>query len=223
MAAEVNENPDLSKQLYILSGLGADERAFQKLDFSGYEAHFIKWLTPYKNESIEAYAFRLVDQIQCRFPVLIGLSFGGLIAIEIAKKIPTEKVILIASAKTRNEVPFYFRLAGNLRLLRILPVRFMMRSNFITNWMFGTENDYEKKFLKQILNDTDPGFFKWAIEQVACWPNRTQLDNIYHIHGTHDRILPHTFVNGDHEISKAGHLMVYNRADELNSIIRKIV
>lgn len=223
MGAEVNENPGLSRQIYILSGLGADERAFQKLDFSGYEPHFIKWLTPEKNESIESYALRLVNQIRCSNPVLIGLSFGGLIAIEIAKKIPTEKVILIASAKTRNEVPFYFRLAGKLRLLRILPVCHMMRSNFITNWMFGTQNDYEKLFLKQILNDTDPGFFKWAIEQVARWPNRTLLNNIYHIHGTHDRILPHTFVNGDLVISKAGHLMVYNRADEVSRIIRKIV
>jgi pimeloyl-ACP methyl ester carboxylesterase len=213
----------LTKQIYIFSGLGADERVFQKLDFSGYEPCYIKWLNPYRGETMEAYALRLLDQIQCGRPTLIGLSFGGLIAIEIAKRIETNKVIIIASAKTRHEIPFYFRLAGNLRLLRVLPVRFMMRSNVITNWLFGTQNNFEKLFLKQVLEDTDPGFFRWAIEQVAIWPNKTLLNNIFHIHGTRDRILPHSFVKGDLLIANAGHMMVYNRADELNRIIRRLV
>ncbi len=106
----------LSKRLYILSGLGADEQVFQRLDFSGFATTFIKWKTPHENESIEQYAKRLLDQITTIKPTIIGLSFGGIIAIEIAKQIETEKVILISSAKTKFEIPFYFRFIGLLRI-----------------------------------------------------------------------------------------------------------
>ncbi len=90
-------------EIYIFSGLGADERAFQRLDFSGYSINFIKWVLPNVKDTIESYATRLLEQIKTKKPILIGLSFGGIMAIEIAKQIETEKVILIASAKTKNE------------------------------------------------------------------------------------------------------------------------
>ena len=98
----------LKKELYIFSGLGADERVFQRLDFSGFSPTFIKWIVPQDKETIENYATRLLDQITTTNPTLIGLSFGGLIAVEVAKQIDTEKVILIASAKTKKEIPFYW-------------------------------------------------------------------------------------------------------------------
>jgi thioesterase domain-containing protein len=90
----------LTKELYIFSGLGADERVFQRLSFYGFRTTFVKWIVPLKKEKIEDYATRILDQITTVNPTLIGLSFGGLIAVEVAKQIETDKVILIASAKT---------------------------------------------------------------------------------------------------------------------------
>ena len=91
------------KTVYVFSGLGADERVFHKIDFSSYDVHFIKWITPKKNESIESYALRLTLQITKPLPVLIGLSFGGMMAVEVAKHIATEKIVLISSAKSKNK------------------------------------------------------------------------------------------------------------------------
>ena len=107
------------KNVYIFSGLGADERIFQRLDLSGFSTIFIKWEVPFKNETIENYASRLIRQITEPRPILLGLSFGGLISVEIAKQIETEKVILIASAQTREEIPLYYRLAGKLKLHKL--------------------------------------------------------------------------------------------------------
>ena len=77
----------MTKELYIFSGLGADERVFQRLDFPGFSTTFIKWIVPQDKETIENYATRLLDQITTTNPTLIGLSFGGLIAVEVAKQI----------------------------------------------------------------------------------------------------------------------------------------
>jgi len=194
----------LKKELYIFSGLGADERVFQRLDFSDFTTTFIKWIVPHDKETIENYASRLLDQITTTKPILIGLSFGGLIAVEVAKQIDTEKVILIASAKTKNEIPFYYRLAGQLGLHKLLPTRLLKSSNFITNWFFGTNSTFDKQLLKQILNDTNPTFLKWAIDKVTKWTNITQTKNIFHIHGTSDKILPLTFANCNVKITNGG-------------------
>lgn len=211
----------MTKEIYIFSGLGADERVFQQLDFSDFNATFIKWIVPLPKETIEHYATRLLDQITTAKPILIGLSFGGLMAVEVAKQIAAEKIILIASAKTKNEVPFYYRYAGHLGLHKLLPIRLLTSSNFVTDWFFGTTSPSDKQLLKQILMDTDPAFLKWAIDKVANWTNQTHIINIFHIHGTSDKILPLKFVTCDQEIENGGHLMTLNKADELNKILRE--
>jgi pimeloyl-ACP methyl ester carboxylesterase len=212
----------LTKELYIFSGLGADERAFQRIDFSGFSTVFIKWIVPQSTDTIENYATRLLDQITTTKPTLIGLSFGGLIAVEVAKQIDTEKVIIIASAKTKIEIPFYYRLAGKIGLHKLLPTRLLKSSNFITNWFFGTTSKFDKQLLKQILIDTDPTFLKWAIDKVAKWTNKTQIQNLIHIHGSNDKILPLTFLNCNVKIHNGGHLMTINMAEELNIQLRQI-
>lgn len=211
----------MTKKIYIFSGLGADERVFQPLDFSDFSPTFIKWTVPKDSETIEQYASRLLDQITTAKPTLIGLSFGGLIAVEVAKQIDTEKVILIASAKTKKEIPFYYRLAGQLGLHKLMPTGLLKSSNFITNWFFGTSSTFDKQLLKQILIDTDPTFLKWAIDKVARWTNQIQIKNIFHIHGTSDKILPFKFVNCNSIVKNGGHLMTINKADELNNILRQ--
>lgn len=208
------------KNLYIFSGLGADERVFQQLDFSCFRPTFIKWINPQHSETIEHYASRLLKQINTENPILIGLSFGGLMAIEVAKQIDTEKVIIISSVKTKKEIPFYFRLAGFLKLYTILPTRLLKSSNSITYWFFGARSKHDKELLKQILKDTDLFFLKWAIEKVACWRNQIKIKDLIHIHGTNDKILPSNFVNCNYEVKNGGHFMVLDRANEITDFLK---
>ena len=207
----------MAKELYIFSGLGADERIFQLLDFTGFSTNFIKWVRPNKNETIHSYASRLLEQIKSSNPVLIGLSFGGMMAIEIAKQIETEKVILIASAKTRVEIPLYFRLAGRIGIHKLIPVEIYKNSN----WLFGAQSTINIQLLNQILKETDPVFLKWAIDKVVTWRNQTVINNIFHIHGAKDRLLPMRYVNCNHTVHDGGHLMTLNKSDELNRILRQ--
>lgn len=211
----------MTKEVFIFSGLGADERVFQRLDLSDFTITFIKWVVPYDNETIEQYSSRLLCQITVTKPILIGLSFGGIIAVEIAKQVEIEKLVLISSVKTKNEIPFYFRLVGQFRLHKLFPTRLLKSSNCITNWLFGTRSEFDKQLLKQILIDTDPIFLKWAIDKIVRWKNQTQINNIFHIHGTSDRILPVRFVKCNAEIKNGGHLMVLNKEEELNKMLKQ--
>lgn len=210
----------MSAELYILSGLGADEKVFRLLDFGAHPVTFIKWTDPLRDEAIRDYAARLAEQISSPRPVLIGLSFGGIMAIEIAKQRDVAKVILLASAKTRGEIPWYYRLAGKLRLHKLVPVAVMKRPGALTNWFFGARSELDKKVLKQTLEDTDPVFLKWAIDHVVRWENQTIPKKVFHIHGLNDRILPAGNVKSDAVVKSGGHLMTLTEPGEVNRLLR---
>ena len=88
--------------IYVFSGLGADERVFSEMTFGGKNVIHVKWISPVKEESISDYAKRISTVIKEPDPVLIGYSFGGLIAIEISKLMPVKKIILLASVKNQT-------------------------------------------------------------------------------------------------------------------------
>ena len=211
------------KTIYVFSGLGADERVFHKIDFGNNSVVFIKWIIPYKNEPIENYALRLTEQITGINPILIGLSFGGMMAVEVAKYIDTEKIILISSAKNKNEIPFYFRLAGTLGIHKIIPSFLLVKANIFTNWFFSNRTVEDKKMLSAILHDTDTVFLKWAIAKIATWKNKTAFTNLKHLHGTADRILPFKNVTAHVKIDGGAHLMVLTNAAEVSQILEKML
>ncbi|MFA9211149.1 MAG: hypothetical protein ACEQR5_04945 [Moraxellaceae bacterium] len=211
------------KTIYLFSGLGADKRVFDLLQFPEYQSVFIKWISPNKKESIENYTARILNQITTKKPILIGLSFGGIIAVEVAKQIETEKVILLASAKSKREIPVYYRLAGSLQIHHFVPVNILKQSNFLTNWLFGANSKHEKQILKLILSETDPVFLKWAIDILLKWKNEVNLLNLIHLHGNKDRILPIRLIKNPLIIKDGGHLMILNKAEQLNQLLIQLL
>lgn len=213
----------MPKHIYIFSGLGADEKAFQQLDLDAYQVTHIQWIKPADDESIEAYAGRLIEQVITSKPVLMGLSFGGLMAIEVSKHISTEKIVLISSVKTKKEIPLPYRIMGKIGLQKIFPLQLLKRPNAVTNFIFGAHTKEDKELLKPMIENTDMHFLKWAMDKVATWKNGFNPGNITHIHGTADKVLPYRNVKCDYTIDEGGHMMVLNRAVEVNEILHSIL
>src|SRR5450755_2565194 len=100
--------------LYFISGLGADKRVFQKLILPDiFKIHHIELVTVSTDESIETYCRRLSRQIDQERPfILIGLSFGGIIAVQMSKFLSPVQTVIISSFCLKNEIPkFYVFLA----------------------------------------------------------------------------------------------------------------
>ncbi len=209
--------------IYLISGLGADERVFYKLKLQGYQPVFVKWIMPFRNETVASYSKRLAAQIPTENPILIGLSFGGMMAIEIAKHIKTHTIILISSAKSKNEIPFYYRVAGVLKLNKIIPTSLLVKSNIITNKFFTARTNEDKNIVSAMLKDTNTELLKWSINIIVTLKNKVVHKNLIHIHGTADRILPIKFIKPDIIIKSGTHLMIMNKADEINFHIVEIL
>lgn len=206
------------KEIYLLSGLGADKRVFEFIDLSGFNINHVVWIEPLDGESIESYSKRHLGQIRTPRPILIGVSFGGLVAVEIGKLVETERVILISSARTKFGLPIYSRVIGALRLNKLVPTQLLKVVNRATFWLFGTKTKQENDLLRVIIKETDSKFLKWAVNQLLTWKNTTTLTNSVHIHGTADKLIP--LSTADFKIQDGGHLMIMNRGDELSKLIR---
>jgi hypothetical protein len=211
------------KHIYCISGLGADERVFASLHLEGYQIHYIKWITPARNESLEFYAKKLIEQIKHPDPILIGLSFGGIMCIEIAKLIATELIIIISSIKNDGELPLWMRISGKLRLNRILPMRSFKLIEPLENYNLGVKTKTEKKMVGDYRKNVDQAYTDWAINAILNWKNEKAPQNLYHIHGDSDRIFSIKKIKPDYTIQNGGHLMIMQQSKEVNECIRAIL
>jgi len=211
--------------VFCISGLGADERIFNNLKIPGIQLQFIKWVQPLPTETIKEYAHRLCEQLPAQDPIILGVSFGGMMAIEIAKQKPVSKIVLISSVKTHHEVPQWMKNCGNYQLDRILPARQsgyralkVMRP--IQNYFLGAVTPEEKKIVNEYRDNVDPVYIRWAIRQVLCWKNDWLPDNLVHLHGEKDHIFPVKKVKAAHVIPQAGHFMIMNRCKQIVDILK---
>lgn len=133
---EIYQLKSMSK-VYVFSGLGVDRRVFDEVDFGDLQVEFVDWILPEKDEPLQKYALRISGVITTESPIFIGLSFGGMVAVEISKIISIRKIILIASAANAKELPVLYRCIGPLNVHKVIPLSLLKKRNALTDWFFG--------------------------------------------------------------------------------------
>lgn len=206
--------------IYFISGLAADRTVFQYLALPvGFTPIYLDWIKPDADETLSDYALRLSEKIDRSKPfVVVGLSFGGMLAVEIAKQFKPFATILISSIPTSAQLPGYFKIAGRLRLHKFVPISLIQNAALLKR-LFTTETPDDKKWLKAMIRKSDPQFIRWALHAILSWKNAEVPQPLIHIHGTRDEVLPLRFTKPTHIIKKGGHLMVLNHSTELNEIL----
>jgi pimeloyl-ACP methyl ester carboxylesterase len=207
--------------VYFISGLGADERVFTKLKLDPrLNVKYIKWVRPLKRESLQHYAARLSQQIDTSQPFqLVGLSFGGVVASEIADVVCPQQVTLISSMSIGVPLSKFYQQMIRFLLMSPLSAPLLKSANRVTYNYFGADTPELKKLLKKILHDTDSRFLKWALVRMGGWNRKERVENLFHIHGTADKLIPIVIVKPDIVIEGGGHLMVYAQADQISKIL----
>lgn len=210
--------------VYFISGLGADGRIFRNIRLpEGFKPVYINWLAPELDESLSHYALRLSAQMDTTGPfALVGLSMGGMMAVEIAKVFPPAALILISSVPTIHCLPGYYFLGGALRLHRVIPIQFFRTASIVKRF-FTSESGTDKAMLREMISAADAQFIKWGMGAILSWKNRDMPGSLVHIHGSGDFILPRQFTKPTHIIQKGGHLMVLTRAKEINGILESVL
>lgn len=210
--------------VYLISGLGADRTVFRNLTFSeGVNIHYLDWIIPNAKESLRAYALRLAEGIDTsRTFCIIGLSFGGMLATEIASVFKPHRTILISSILSKYGLPWYYRIVSKIRINKLIPA---IKPNGVPRFIssfFGVETKDEGLFFNQLMKRTDPHFSKWAIDSILTWDRIESPPGIVRIHGGKDRVLPIRDAKVDYMIPDGSHFMIFNRAESISEILTEV-
>ncbi len=214
----------IKTHVYFVPGLAANEKIFEHISLSEkhFQLHFLDWLLPTSiNETIQEYAQRMCASIQHKNPILVGVSFGGIMAQEMSKLIDCERVIIISSIKSNRELPKRLRLAQITRVYKLFPSKIIADIESYEHYFF---NDYLKKraeLYKIYLSIRDKQYLQWAIYNVLHWQQSEPLQNVIHIHGTNDEVFPVKHVENYIEIKNGTHIMILNKAKTISRILEK--
>ncbi|GAA4494913.1 hypothetical protein GCM10023172_05830 [Hymenobacter ginsengisoli] len=207
---------------YLIPGLGADERVFRRLRLHG-TVHILNWLAPQSpTEPLMHYAARLAESVPLAESCwLVGVSFGGLLAQEIARLRPMARVVLISSLGGPHELAPVLRLAGAAGLHRLVPFGLISCLPRLAQWFFGARGGTEYRLLHQILRDTDPVFASWATGQLLAWQG-PGLPGAVRLHGTRDRLLPAGAAPIDYVVPGAGHFLIVSHAAQVSQALNEL-
>lgn len=205
--------------VYLIPGLGVDHRVFSELKLEGHELRYIQWLVPMPSETLPEYAMRLAKQIDNSQPfALIGFSFGGMCATEIAKVIRPKKLVLISSAKGDDELPWRIKLMRFTRLHRIAPEWLYRKCAWLFKGFYGIKEKEHKQLFHAMIHSMPKGYRRGASNCIINWRNREHVPAL-HIHGDCDVVIPYDNIKNAVCIKGGTHFMILDRADELSRII----
>jgi hypothetical protein len=208
---------------YFISGLGADRHAFDRIRLpEGVAVHHLDWLEPLPGESLQTYAQRLAEPIDRSRPfVLVGLSFGGIVSIEIHRFLPARKVFLISTVSRRSELPWYFRVSGKMGLHRLGFTNLIKHSPRMLHWFFGTSRGRLREYLQERIDACSMSYLRWSLDQITQWGNEQKPEQAVHIHGSADRLFPIQFLRPDYVVEGGSHFMIVTHGHRVSSILEK--
>ncbi len=211
-------------EIFLIPGLGADTRVYNNIDLHNYVVTCVDWIEPNKTDTLATYTQKLIYQYHIKpKSIVIGNSLGGMIAVEIAKIIPLEKVILISSIKTIEESPWYFSLLRAIPFYKPIPGKAFTSMEFLIKPFFGHMYEADNWLFKDMLKNTSPVFLKWAMGAVLKWDNKTVPANVIQIAGDKDLVFNYKRIK-DVIIVKGGtHIMIFEKAKEVNKILKRIL
>lgn len=210
-------------RVYCIPGIGADDRLFHKLQLpDGFQKIPLNWLATQPGESLQAYAQRMAAAITCsEESVLLGVSLGGIIALEIARITGIEKVILVSSIADSMELPPYFRVAGQLRLHKVIHPSVYTSLTQLRNAIF-TRNSADRNLVQTLAGEADESFIRWAVQAVLDWTNAHRPPKLIRIHGSRDIVFPLRYVRADHVLD-GGHLLVLHQHRAVNGLLAALL
>jgi len=220
-----SKNTSALQHVYFVPGLAANISIFEniKLPEDEYEIHFLEWMIPDTNETLQDYAKRLCEKIKHEDITLIGVSFGGVVAQEMAKHINVKRLIIISSVKSKHELPKRMKMARKTGIYKLLPTSLVGYVHKLEDLPVGTMVKKRARLYRTYLSVKDKRYLDWAIKQMVCWDQEEPLNNIIQINGDQDIVFPIAHINNPIVLHGGTHAMIINKYKWLNKNLPKLI
>ncbi|SDL87980.1 alpha/beta hydrolase [Kriegella aquimaris] len=212
--------------VYFMPGMAANSSIFKniKLPEEKFEMHFLEWSIPRKNMTLAEYALEMNKNVVHKNPVLIGVSFGGMLVQEMAKHIAVKKLIVISSVKFESELPKRMIFAKYTNIHKLLPTGLVNNMELLAKYAFGETVNKRLKLYEEYLSVKDKYYIDWSIHQIVNWKQSEKpLKQLVHIHGEKDPVFPMANIKDCISVKNGTHTMIINRAKWFNENLPTII
>jgi len=209
----------------MMPGMAANPSIFEyiQLPEDTYQIHWLEWKIPQKDESLTSYAKRMIKDIAHENPVLLGVSFGGMLVQEMSKHLKLKKLIVVSSVKSHHDLPKRLKLLKHTKAYKILPTQLVSNIDLLAKYAFGETIKKRVELYKKYLSVNDKAYLDWAIKQVVCWDQEVPMPSAIYIHGDNDFVFPHTHSEGCIVVKGGTHIMVINKYKWFNENLPKLI
>ncbi len=208
---------------YFIGGIASDERLFKFQMVAVENAVYLPFPRHSKNDTMETYAQKFIPLIDTSKPFnIVANSMGGIMTMELIKYVNPEKVVLISSVKSRNEMPFILKQMKFTNMHKLLPGK-----GFIGAIQFGSL--FKREVLKEpamrnlavsMAKNNRPSFLYWCVNAIVKWNGKDDYRNdIIHIHGTSDEMFPYRNIKNVIAVKGGSHTMILNKHVEVTKLL----
>ncbi|NBL66016.1 alpha/beta hydrolase [Flavobacterium sp. NST-5] len=212
--------------VYFMPGMAASSAIFEniKLPENQFEIHLLDWLLPLPQENLKEYAKRISKGVKHENPVLVGVSFGGVLVQEMAEFLKPRKVIIISSVKCNEEFPRRMKFAKKTKAYKIIPTGMMQNVEFLARFSFTNKKFAQRlRLYEKFMNMRDKSYLDWALEQIIFWDRTIPNESVVHIHGDSDEVFPVRYIKNYIAVPGGTHIMIINKYKWLNENLPEII
>ena len=217
--------PDNPIHIYLMPGMAANVSIFDeiKLPENQFSVHKLEWFVPEKGMSLMDYAQKMCEEINEPNPVLLGVSFGGMLVQEMAKIIQVKKVIAVSSVKSKHELPKRMIFAKYTKVHKLLPTSLVNNVELLAKYAFGESVTKRLHLYEKYLSIRDKYYIDWSIDQIVNWQQEAPPSNIVHIQGERDAVFPLVNIKDCIVVKNGTHTMIIHRARWFNEHLPTII
>lgn len=211
--------------VYFVPGMAANPSIFEYIELSKdrFQIHLLEWMLPKVNESLQDYALRWSKDVKHDHAVLVGVSFGGIVAQEMSEFLNLKRLIIISSVKCRSELPRRMRYASKTGLFKLLPTSILHYVDHFEKIAYGDFLMKRAKLYRKYLSVRDTAYLDWAIKNMVCWEREIPEVGVIHIHGDKDEVFPFKYIKGCITVRGGTHIMVVNRFRWFNKYLPELI
>lgn len=223
---ELGHIADQRTVVWFIPGLAAKSDIFKgiKLGVSRFDCRFLDWVEPESEESLSAYANRMFCGSDPSDSILVAVSMGAMLALEIAKQHRVRAVVLISAAGSPQTLPPKFRLLRSRRLIRGLPWHWIGNRRWWSMlYSFGIERKRIERY-DRFIGLHSANYLRWCLNHfiLGDW-GYSGSTRVWHIHGTEDRVFPIGRIDKCTAVDGGTHAMVVEIPERVQAILEELL
>ncbi|WP_240607699.1 alpha/beta hydrolase [Marixanthomonas spongiae] len=211
--------------VYFIPGMAAGKEIFKniKLPEDRFKTHILEWLIPEKDEPIALYAKRMAERVKAPNSVLVGVSFGGVVAQEMAQYLTLKNLIIISSVKSEKELPTRMKFARKTGAYKLIPTRLVLSADDLTKFSIGPRSKKRLQLYQEFLHVRNKQYLDWAIKNMVKWQRKEPMENVVHIHGDKDVVFPIKNIDDCVTLEGGTHIMLLNKGTKISEKLVEII